>query len=249
MRCFWLALSMNFVAELGDKTQLVTLMFAARHKPMAVFWGVVAGTGASQAISALLGGLVGGLLPQPVVRAVAGLVFLGFGIRTLFGKDDEAGECQETGDCRSPFLMIATTYCLAEMGDKTMLGNIALAASSSPLVVFAGGSIGMLLSCTIAIFVGARLGRALPERTVKIGASAMFLGFGAWSIVGSWSVFSPASWVAAILTVTGLSLWLSRRGKRPEPSEVSMARAETSATLLGDEAPKERPDLPILPRQ
>lgn len=205
---------MNFVAELGDKTQLVTLMFAARFSPILVLAGVAAGTAASQAVSATLGGLIGTLLPGEWVKLLAGLAFVSFGFWTLKGEDDEE-EGEAHGKRVSPLWLIASTFFLAEMGDKTMLGNMALSATYPPVLVFLGGTAGMVLSDGLAIIVGRTLGDRLPKWAVKIGAAVLFLGFGALSLVQGLAGMHPLAWVSAAVITAGLGLALLR--KRPGP--------------------------------
>lgn len=223
---------MNFIAELGDKTQLVTLMFAARFPPLVVLAGIAAGTAASQAVSAALGGLVGTLLPGQWVKLLAGLAFVSFGFWTLQDEDDENEEEVQRKRV-SPLWLVASTFFLAEMGDKTMLGNMALSASYSPVLVFLGGTTGMVLSDGLAILVGKTLGDRLPKRAVKVGAAALFLGFGALSLVQGLLGMHPAAWVAVALLAAGIGFVLR---KRPRPT----AQQSEAAAIRSDGHGKDR---------
>jgi len=207
---------MNFVAELGDKTQLVTLTFATRYRSIVVLGGIAAGTAASQAVSAILGGLVANILPDELVRILAGLAFLTFGIWTLRG-DDEGEGGPSSKRALSPFWLIASTFFLAELGDKTMLGNITLSASYSPVLVFLGGTTGMVLSDGLAIVVGNRLGERLPKRALKVGASLMFFAFGALSLVQGALCLHPQAWIGAGLVIGCFAYAGYLAIRRPDP--------------------------------
>ena len=79
-------------------------------------------------------------------------------------------------------MIVAVTFFLAELGDKTMLGTVTLATQYPPVQVWLGSTVGMVLSDALAIWVGQALGKRLPERAVKLGAAAIFLAFGLFSL-------------------------------------------------------------------
>ena len=179
---FWLSLALIFVAELGDKTQLVALLLATRYKAGVVLAGVCVATLLVHALSVVLGELAGRILPHAWIVLLSGLAFIGFAAWTLRGDQVE----EENGSIRrlsSPFLIVAITFFLAELGDKTMLGTVTLATQYPPLQVWVGSTLGMVLSDALAIWVGQALGKRLPERAVKIGAAAIFLAFGLFYLV------------------------------------------------------------------
>ncbi len=177
MEAFWLSLALIFLAELGDKTQLVALTLATRFKAGTVLWGVFVATLLVHLLSVALGGAAGKLLPGGWVELASGLAFVGFGAWTLRGDtlEEEEGRMKRWN---SPFLIVAVTFFLAELGDKTMLGTVTLAAGHAPLPVWLGSTLGMVLSDGLAIWVGMTLGKKLPERAVKVGAAAIFFAFG-----------------------------------------------------------------------
>ena len=182
MHDFWLALGMIFLAELGDKTQLVALTLATHYNARLVLTGIFLATLAIHVVSAGLGLFVGGLLPVDWIRFLAGLAFVGFGFWTIRGDcldDEEGGVCRNV----SPFWLVFTTFFMAELGDKTMLGTVTLASTGAFIPVWLGSTIGMVASDGLAIMVGRILGKQLPERLVKIGAAVIFFGFGCFSLV------------------------------------------------------------------
>ncbi|MCL6590039.1 MAG: TMEM165/GDT1 family protein [Firmicutes bacterium] len=182
MNAFWLSLGMIFLAELGDKTQLVALTLAARYSAKVVLGGIFFATLAVHVFSAGIGWLMGGLLPAEWVRFIAGLSFIGFGFWTLRGDCLDEEECNDRNH-RSPFWLVFATFFLAELGDKTMLSTVTLAATNSFIPVWIGSTLGMVLSDGLAIMAGKVLGAKLPERVVKTGAAVIFFGFGLLSLI------------------------------------------------------------------
>lgn len=182
MNSFWLSLGMIFLAELGDKTQLVALTFATRIKAWVVLAGVFFATLLVHVFSAAIGGTAGNLLPTYWIKFIAGLAFIGFGLWTLRG---DTIDSDKTGASRikSPFWLVSITFFLAELGDKTMLSTVTLAATNPFIPVWLGSTLGMVISDGLAILVGKVLGARLPERLVKIGASVIFFGFGVLNMI------------------------------------------------------------------
>lgn len=183
MSAFLLSFGVIFVAELGDKSQLMAMTFAARYRFWTVVGAITAATAVVHLLSVAVGGAVGGALPTDAINVIAGLAFLGFGIWTLRGdelSDDEAGKAERGG--RSAFFAVAGAFFLAELGDKTMLATVTLATAQPWFGVWLGSTLGMVAADALAIGVGNVLGKHLPERAIKIGASILFFAFGAWLI-------------------------------------------------------------------
>jgi Predicted membrane protein len=202
---FWLSFGMIFLAELGDKTQLVALTLASRYKASIVLAGVFTATLAVHVLSAAVGSLMGGLLPTDWIKFIAGVAFIGFGFWTLRGDCLEEGE---DGTCRriaSPFWLVFVTFFLAELGDKTMLSTVTLAATGSFVPVWIGSTLGMVASDGLAILVGKLLGTKLPEKWVKIGAGVIFLGFGVFSIFQGGLKLPFYAWIIAVLLIGALA--------------------------------------------
>ncbi len=179
---FLLAFGLVFLAELGDKTQLVALTFATRFNPWVVFAGIGTATVVLNGLSVLLGSLVGGLLPVAWIKLAAGLAFIGFGAWTLRNNCSEQ-EGQDAACSTSPFWAVAITFFLGELGDKTMLSTLTLAATQSAFFVWLGATAGMLLCDGLAIWVGQALGARLPERLIQLGAAIIFFLFGGLSLL------------------------------------------------------------------
>ena len=233
MSSFFAALAVVFLAELGDKTQLVALGFGARYRLAPVLAGVAAAYMASTLLSVLIGGVLGAALPTDAISIGGGLLFVGFAIWTLMASDAEDVDVRiesasvatsatatsvpatsvpmtsdaatsdaampdaampdaaigsaiaataRTGDVRI-VASVAVAMFLAELGDKTMLATATLAASSNPVLVWAGATIGITLAGTVGVIIGRLLGDRLPERAIQIGSSMLFAVFGVVLIV------------------------------------------------------------------
>ena len=183
MSAILLSFVVIFIAELGDKSQLMAMAFASRYR----FWTVVGAITVATAIvhlaSVALGSLVGVALPMGPVSVLAGVAFLAFGIWTLRG-DTLRGEDVSRLDrsTRSAFVAVTVAFFLAELGDKTMLATVTLATTEGWFGVWVGSTLGMIAADVLAIAVGTVLGRNLPERVIKIGAAVLFFAFGVWLI-------------------------------------------------------------------
>lgn len=175
---FLISFGVIFVAELGDKSQLMALTFATRYPAIPVLLGITAATALVHAASVLLGVAVAAAIPADALTILAALAFVAFGIWTLRGdrlSDEE--RARATRPARNVVLAVAGTFLLAELGDKTMLATITLAADRNAFGVWLGSTVGMVAADALAIVVGHQLGERLPERAVRIGAAVMFFAF------------------------------------------------------------------------
>ncbi|GII93467.1 TMEM165/GDT1 family protein [Sinosporangium siamense] len=184
MEAFWISLVVIFVAELGDKSQLMALTFATRFKAWPVLAGITIATTAVHLVSVGIGGLIGDWLPTTAISIVAGVAFLGFALWTLRGDkltDEEARKAQTT--TRSALIAVTVAFFLAELGDKTMLATITLATQHGWFGTWIGSTVGMVAADALAIVVGRMLGKHLPEKIIRYGAAAAFAVFGVILIV------------------------------------------------------------------
>jgi putative Ca2+/H+ antiporter (TMEM165/GDT1 family) len=185
---FIISLAVIFVAELGDKSQLMALTFATRFRALPVLAGITVATALVHLASVLLGAAVGVVLPTGPISILAGLAFFGFAAWTLRGDElTEAERRSASAATRSAMLAVGGAFLLAELGDKTMLATVTLAAYNPGIAgligVWAGSTVGMIAADALAIGAGRLLGRRLPERTIRIGAVVAFAIFGALLIV------------------------------------------------------------------
>lgn len=182
MSAFLQSLFFIFAAEMGDKTQLVALTFAARFRARTVILGVFAATLLVHLFSVFIGELMGLALPTFWIGISAGVAFIGFGIWTLKG-DKLEEEDRKKPDRFGPFLAVATTFFLAELGDKTMLATVTIASQQQQFIpVWIGSTLGMVVADGIAIIVGKYAGTRLPERAIKLTAGLLFIAVGIWTI-------------------------------------------------------------------
>ncbi len=180
MDAFLLSTGVIFLAELGDKSQLMALAFASRYRAWTVLVAVTLATLLVHAGSVLIGVAFAVALPTSLIQVVAGIAFFMFAGWTLRG--DKLGESEEGRARRAgrwALLTVGTAFFLAELGDKTMLATITLATTEEPIGTWLGSTAGMVAADALAIAVGAILGTRLPERAVRIFAAAAFVVFGA----------------------------------------------------------------------
>ena len=173
-----------FVAELGDKSQLMALTFATRFRPWPVLIGITAATAVVHLVSVAVGYGLGATLPTGWIALIAGVAFLAFGAWTLRGDkltDEEKSKAERSTG--SAILAVGGAFFLAELGDKTMLATITLATQYGWFGTWVGSTVGMVAADALAILVGRLLGRHLPEKVIKYGAAALFAIFGIWLIV------------------------------------------------------------------
>jgi putative Ca2+/H+ antiporter (TMEM165/GDT1 family) len=186
------SLGLVFVAELGDKTQLVALGFGARHRVGPVLVGVAIAYAVSNLLSVVMGGLLGVALPVRAIGLIGGVLFLGFAAWILRQRDADAGDDAvpdgEGGaaiDRRSIVLSVAAAMFVAELGDKTMLATATLAAQGSPVHTWVGATVGIILSGALGVLLGRVFGARLPERVTRLGSAALFALFGAVLLVAN----------------------------------------------------------------
>ena len=194
-----LSFGVVFLAELGDKSQLITMAYALRFR----WWVVLTGVGVAaflvHGLSVTIGHFLGLTLPDRPIAFAAAITFMGFAVWTWReGGDDEDG-VQTVPEPRFVLLAVISSFVLAELGDKTMLATVALASDHNWAGVWIGATAGMVLADGVAIAVGEMLHRRLPERLLQILASLLFLLFGLWML------FDGAlgwRWVAVAVTAT-----------------------------------------------
>jgi putative Ca2+/H+ antiporter (TMEM165/GDT1 family) len=176
---FTLSFGVILLAELGDKSQLMALAFAARYRAVTVLVAVTLATLLVHAGSVLVGSAASLALPTRQINVLAGLAFFVFAGWTVHGDSlgaAEAGRARRRGSWA--LLTIGSAFFLAELGDKTMLATVTLATTEPAIPTWLGSTAGMVLADAIAIGVGALLGARLPDRAIRVVAAAAFVVFG-----------------------------------------------------------------------
>jgi len=168
------------LAEIGDKTQLLALLLAARfRKPWPIIVGILVATVLNHALAAWLGALVADWLRPEVLRWIVAGSFLAVALWTL--KPDHLDEDGATLPPRGAFITTAVAFFIAEIGDKTQVATVLLAVKYLPLwEVIAGTTAGMLLANVPVVLLGHRFADRLPLRTARYVAAAVFLALAAW---------------------------------------------------------------------
>ena len=176
-----------FVAEFGDKSQLLVLAFATRHAALPVIAGIIAAAAIVQGLSVTAGALVGAALPETLIGVVAGLAFLGVAAWTLRADDEDEKADAAVAVRRHTGLgltaLVATTFVVGELGDKTMLATFALAARQDAIATWVGATSGMVAANLVAVGIGRGIGARLSPRTIRIGSAALFAIAGVLVIV------------------------------------------------------------------
>jgi putative Ca2+/H+ antiporter (TMEM165/GDT1 family) len=176
---FWLSFGVIFLAELGDKSQLMALAFAARYRALVVLAAVSLATLIVHAGSVVLGRAFALALPTSLINIVAGLAFLAFAAWTLRGDSvDDAKADRPIASGIAALMTVGTAFFLAELGDKTMLATITLATTEEAIGTWLGSTAGMVAADALAIGAGALLGARLPERAIKLFAAGAFVVYG-----------------------------------------------------------------------
>lgn len=173
------------LAEMGDKTQLLAFVLAARfRKPLPIVLGILLATIVNHGLAGALGAWITQVLSPGVLRWVLGLSFLAMAAWTLIPDEIEEDETQIASKL-GVFGATLITFFLAEMGDKTQLATVAMAAHySTPLWVVMGTTLGMLIADVPAVFVGDRFANRIPMRLVHGIAAALFAVLGLATLLG-----------------------------------------------------------------
>lgn len=176
------------LAEIGDKTQLLAFILAARFKkPLPIIAGILAATVVNHGLAGALGAWITSTITPEVLRWVLGISFIAMAVWTLI--PDEIEE-EETRVAKRFGVFGATlmTFFLAEMGDKTQIATVALAAHyATPLLVVVGTTLGMLIADVPAVFVGDRLAAKIPMKLVHSIAAGVFALLGVATLLGAGS--------------------------------------------------------------
>ena len=185
MEAFLISTSVVALAEIGDKTQLLAFILAAKfRKPLPIVAAIFLATLANHAFAGAIGSWLTGFLRPNVLRWVLGISFLAMSIWTLIPDRFEAGDAR-----LARFGVFGTTlvaFFLAEMGDKTQVATVALAAQYRSLVaVVLGTTLGMMIANVPAVLIGDRIAHRMPVRLVRTVAAAIFAILGIAALVGA----------------------------------------------------------------
>lgn len=204
------ALLFIFVAEMGDKTQILAMMFATKYKVTKVLIGVFFGALLNHGLAVAFGTFIGGQLPAYMMQMIAGIAFILFAIWTLIENDDEEDEEIDSKKKGNAIITVASAFFIGELGDKTQLTAITLASDAHyPLIILLGTVSGMLVTSAIGIFVGSKLGNKIPDFIIRIVSGLIFLFFGVEKLIEA----TPKAWinnitVSLFIILMGISISL-----------------------------------------
>jgi putative Ca2+/H+ antiporter (TMEM165/GDT1 family) len=179
-----------FVAELGDKTQLLALDFGTRYSLRIVAIGLALGYGAANIVATIVGGLLGAALPDRPIQIAGGVIFLGFAVlalrRARSSDDDEDAPdvAPRSATTLAVISSIAAVIAVAEMGDKTQIATATLASQSSPVGVWVGATLGAATSGMVGAVAGSVIGDRVPVRVLHLASALLFAAFGVAMLAG-----------------------------------------------------------------
>lgn len=178
MEAFLLSVSTIAIAEIGDRTQLLSLVLAAKfRRPVPIIAGILCATLANHAAAGFIGSLFGSFLNPRALGIVVGVSMIGMALWTLI--PDKLDEDAAPSSAASAFVATLTSFFLAEMGDKTQIATLALAAAyPNLLAVVSGTTLGMLIANVPVVFLGKAFAAKLPLRAIHYTASLLFVILG-----------------------------------------------------------------------
>jgi putative Ca2+/H+ antiporter (TMEM165/GDT1 family) len=228
------SLGVVFLAELGDKSQLMTMTYALRHRWWVVLSGVAIAAFLVHGLSVTIGHFVGLTLPERPIAFAAAIAFLLFAAWTWHdsrGGDDDVKAVPEP---RYVIFAVISSFVLAELGDKTMLATVALASDHNWAGVWIGATLGMVLADGVAIAVGRLLHRRLPERFLHGVAALLFLLFGLWLLFDNalgwrWVAVASTAGAAGIVVITTVVRYASSRRSTRDGAAALESSPKTTA--------------------
>jgi putative Ca2+/H+ antiporter (TMEM165/GDT1 family) len=185
MDAIWVSTGVVALAEIGDKTQLLAIVLAAKfRKPLPIILGILVATLLNHAAAAMLGYYVSQWLAGPTFRLVVGAAFVIMAAWALIpDRNDEGASNRSRGGV---FITTTIAFFLVEIGDKTQIATSLLAAQYSDIVfVTIGTTLGMMLANVPAVFFGEAVTRVVPLKYVRIGAAVLFAVIGVWIILSA----------------------------------------------------------------
>ncbi|MFD8100882.1 TMEM165/GDT1 family protein [Nocardia fluminea] len=231
-----LSFGVLFLAELGDKSQLMALTFSLRYRWWVVLAGISVASVAVNLIAAGVGHFLGTALPANAIAVITALTLLAVGLWTLrdaLSGDSDSDEAPAAPSARNAFLVVISAFTLAELGDRTMFAAAALASSNNWFAVWIGSVAGMVAAGGLAILVGKLAGKHLPERGIAIASGLLFLFFAGKTVLdafvpalGGWGSAGVALIAPAVLGL-GVLVWRKR----------GLSAARASSLMFSAESP------------
>lgn len=165
-----------FIAELGDKTQIMAMSFATKYKVRDILVGVGLGVLVNHGIAVFIGSYAQNFIPIEFIQMLAAILFIVFGYTSLKVEDDNCDDSKSI--IKSAIITVALAFFLGEMGDKTQLTAMALAIDGNPIFTLLGTTTGMILTSGVGIIVGMYFGKHIPEKWLKLFSGMVFVILG-----------------------------------------------------------------------
>lgn len=199
------AFIMIFMAEMGDKSQILAMTFSTKYKVKKVFIGLFIGILLNHILAVFIGTQLSQFFPIELITFIAGILFILFGLYSLRLDTNESVEIKETRF--GPIITIAILFFIGELGDKTQLAAITLSSDAQyPLIILAGTVIGMMFTSMFGIFIGIKFGRKIPVLYMKVLSSVVFILFGVIKVLDNTMNFS--SIVVQLIIATSIIFYI-----------------------------------------
>lgn len=227
------AFGLIFIAEMGDKTQILAMAFATRYKVRAVLSGIFLGALLNHGLAVILGSYLCRFIPVNTLGMIAGFAFIGFSIWTLKIEEEDSEEKNKTMSL-GPVFTVATAFFIGELGDKTQLTAITLSTDASyPLIILLGTVSGMIVTGGLGIFIGRKLGNKIPEFIIKLIAASIFMIFGITKLFSTVpkSYLKPVYVILFLVVVTTIFIIRLRALLKARAEEKASKYLKTSQML------------------
>lgn len=223
-----LSFGVVFLAELGDRSQLITMTYALRYRWWVVLTGVGIAACVAHGVSVAIGHFLGLTLPAQPMAFAAAIAFFVFAVWTWReGTNSGDDAVRPVREPRFALLAVVSSFLLAELGDKTTLATVALASDHDWAGVWIGTTVAMIVADGLAIAAGIVLHRRLPEGVLHVLASLLFLVFGLWMLFDGalgWRWVAVGATAATVLAATIAAM-------------VRLVRARSAAAPVGEASP------------
>ena len=206
MLLFLKILFTEFIAEMGDKTQLMLVALTSKFKIRDIIIGTAVAVLVLNGLAVLAGGLVGSLIPDWLIKFIAAAAFLYFAITSLI-KDDEDEDASAKGNFKFAPLTVFCTFFVAELGDKTQLTAMTFGANeglSNALIVWLACSVGLFLADIIGMLIGYFLKSKTPDGFLNTLAFFIFAIFGIFTLYQAMNLLTPDN-ISLIIAVTSIA--------------------------------------------
>ncbi len=198
-----------FVAEIGDKTQILAMTFATQYSTVKVLIGIFIGSILNHGLAIVLGTYLSGLFTMNKIQIIAGFAFIIFGIWTL-RYDGDKGDEKNLKNKLGPVMTVSLAFFIGELGDKTQLTAMTLGLGAEdvfPIFTLLGTVFGMIVTSAVGIFIGKKIGEKVPEIAIKLISSSLFTFFGILKLIQSVpKVYINLVSISAFIAVLGIIL-------------------------------------------